>query len=238
MNQGIYSLAATMVNQLNRVEVTSNNLANANTNGFKEDNLVEGSFNYYLRRSKEKDFEPTKYNMVTNTVPKIDGNFIKKDVGSLVITGNTLDFAIKDSNKFFKIKDSNNNIILTRDGGFKNLNGFLVTHNGLKVLNTNNKPITIEDQFEKSIALVETDFKNLNKIGDNTYKIINNKNVKNITNSGGQNILQGSIEKSNVNTIIAMVSLIDSQRRLEQSQTAMKGIDDMNQKLISKLGSK
>jgi len=48
VNPGIYSLSATMVNQLNRVDVLSNNLANVNTYGFKEDNLVEGSFNHYL----------------------------------------------------------------------------------------------------------------------------------------------------------------------------------------------
>ena len=34
MNQGTYPLAATMINQINRLDMISNNLANSNTNGF------------------------------------------------------------------------------------------------------------------------------------------------------------------------------------------------------------
>lgn len=35
MNQGVYPLAASMINQINRLDQISNNLANINTNGFK-----------------------------------------------------------------------------------------------------------------------------------------------------------------------------------------------------------
>ena len=35
MNQGTYPLAASMINQFNRLDQISNNLANINTNGFK-----------------------------------------------------------------------------------------------------------------------------------------------------------------------------------------------------------
>jgi len=237
MNSGMYSLAATMVNQLNRVEVTANNLANANTNGFKEDHVVEGSFNYYLTRAKKDDFEPTKYNTVTNTVPKIDGNFVNNEVGSVVITGNTLDFALKQPDQFFKVRTPQNKILFTRDGGFKNSNGFLVTQDGSKVLDNNNNPIQITDGFEKRIGIVGTTFDNLQKVGDNKYEAKEDKQVKLLLNQQ-DNVLQGAVEKSNVNSIVAMVSLIDSQRRLEQAQKAMRGIDDINQKLITKLGSR
>ena len=36
MNQGVYPLAASMINQNNRLEQISNNLANVNTFGFKK----------------------------------------------------------------------------------------------------------------------------------------------------------------------------------------------------------
>ena len=55
MTQGIHQLTASMVNQLNRVDVISNNLANANTVGFKEENLAEGTFNRYLKQQEKKD---------------------------------------------------------------------------------------------------------------------------------------------------------------------------------------
>lgn len=246
MNQAIYSLSATMVNQLNRVDVLSNNIANTNTAAFKQDNLVEGSFNYYLKRSLQnntkisnepKDPNIIKQNIIQNTIPKIDGDYIKGDVGSIVTTGNKLDFSLKDNEIFFKIEDKNGDILLTRDGSFKNINGFLGTAQGDKVLNADNKPIALEDGFENQISLIKTPFTNLDKIGNNNYKSEDIKKLTPIINND-QYMLQGSIEKSNVNAVTAMVALIDSQRRLEQAQKAITGIDDINGKLISQIGNK
>ena len=237
MNQGIYSLSATMINQLNRVGVLSNNLANINTNGFKEDNLVEGSFNHYLDRLTQKRFESKKLSIVTNTIPKIDGDFIKGEVGPIVQTGNKLDFALKTNESFFKIKDNNNQILLTRDGSFKNINGFLSTADGLRVLNADNEPIQIEEGFENLISLVKTKFSNLDKVGNNYYKINDMKQLAPIV-SNEAHLLQGAIEKSNVNGVTTMVALIDAQRRLEQAQKAVSGIDEINQKLLTKVGGR
>lgn len=41
MNQGVYPLAASMINQINRLDQISNNLANINTNGFKQEGTTE-----------------------------------------------------------------------------------------------------------------------------------------------------------------------------------------------------
>jgi len=237
MNQGIYALSATMINQLNRVDVISNNIANTNTVAFKQDNLVEGSFNYYLKRAKEDKTPVTKENIIHNTIPKIDGNYINSAIGSISETGNKLDFALVDRDSFFKIKDLHGNIVYTRDGNFKNLNGFLVTSKGEKVLDIQNNPIRIEDGFEQRISLIVTPFSNLHKRGDNNYIAIDTKKIKTIV-SNDEKMIQGAIEKSNINAIKSMVALIDAQRRLEQAQKAMTGIDDINSKLISKLGSR
>lgn len=237
MNPAIYSLSATMVNQLNRVDVLSNNIANANTNAFKEDNLVEGSFNYYLNRAKENNTEVTRQSVINNTIPKIDGDYIKGDVGSITPTGNQLDFALKENEIFFKVQNKNGEILLTRDGSFKNINGFLATSQGEKVLNVDNQPIAIADGFEEQISLVKTPFTNLQKIGNNNYKSEDNKKAETVLLNNSY-MLQGSIERSNVNTVSAMVALIDSQRRLEQSQKAMTGIDEINGKLITQIGNK
>ena len=75
MNQGTYPLAASMINQFNRLDQISNNLANTNTNGFKQDGLTETTFNYYLQRAQNEGFTPSKINTVTNNIPKIDAKF-------------------------------------------------------------------------------------------------------------------------------------------------------------------
>ncbi|MCK5293588.1 MAG: flagellar hook-basal body protein [Arcobacteraceae bacterium] len=237
MNSAIYALSATMVNQLNRVDILSNNIANANTNAFKEDNLVEGSFNYYLTRAKENNIEVSRQSIINNTIPKIDGDYIKGDLGSIKPTGNRLDFALKDNEIFFKIQNKAGEILLTRDGGFKNIDGFLSTSQSEKVLNANNQSIAIVDGFEEQISLVKTPFTNLQKVGNNNYRSEDSKQVETVLLNGSY-ILQGSIEKSNINTVSAMVALIDSQRRLEQSQKAMTGIGEINSKLITQIGNK
>ena len=234
MNQGVYSLAATMVNQLNRVDVLSNNLANANTNGFKQDNLTQGSFNYYLEKSAKENIQTTNLNITNNTVPKIDGNFMSSIHGAIVTTANQLDFAINEKDVFFKVQGLNKEVLLSKDGSFKNKDGFLVNSEGQFILNNDNEKINIDEGFENLISLVKTPFANLSKVGNNNYKVNDIKQNTTIINNDSY-LLQGSLEKSNVNTITTMVSLIDSQRRLEQAQKASVGINEMNQKLIEKL---
>lgn len=238
MTQGIHPLTANMVNQLNRVDTISNNLANVNTVGFKEDSVAEGSFNHYLTRMQEEKKDVSKLSYVMNTIPKIDGNYIDGSLGSITPTGNKLDFALNDSDMFFKVKDHNNNVLLTRNGQFKILNGELVTQNGYKVLNENNEPIVPEagEDIVPNIAVVKTDFKNLNKVGDNNYKIKDQKNIQALENNM-EFIVQGSIEQSTVNPVKSMVSLIEAQRKFEQAQKAIAGIDSINQKVIDSIGN-
>lgn len=238
MTQGTHTLAANMINQLNRVDTISNNLANANTKGFKQDNLVEGSFNHYLKKMDIENKEPLPMSSVMNTIPKIDGKFIDSTLGSITATGNKLDFALSSSEMFFKVEDKNGNVFLTRDGSFKSLNGELVTQNGNKVLGINDEPIIIdqEEEFVNNIAVVSTNYKNLDKIGDNNYKVIKNEELNNVQNPL-QHLVRGSIEQSNVNGVKAMVSLIEAQRRFEQAQKAITGIDTINQKVIDSVGS-
>ena len=40
------------------------------------------------------------------------------------MTGNPLDFALNAPDTFFKIQNENGDIVYTRDGSFKNLDGF------------------------------------------------------------------------------------------------------------------
>ena len=173
MNQGTYPLAASMINQFNRLDQISNNLANINTNGFKQEGTTETTFNYYLQRAYEENIVPTKINTVTNNIPKIDAKFINSEMGPIAMTGNALDFALNDPDTFFKVQNANGDIVYTRDGSFKNLDNFLVDGNGNHVLNSDNEPIVVEDNFASQIGVTKIAYTNLEKIGDNTYKLKN-----------------------------------------------------------------
>jgi flagellar basal-body rod protein FlgG len=238
MNQGTYPLAAAMVNEINRVDVVSNNLANLNTNGFKQEGVTEGSFNYYLQRAAQEGFSPTKINSVTNTIPKIDAKYINQEKGPIVATGNNLDFALKDNNTFFRVQDDSGEVVYSRDGAFKSLNGFLVNSSGQFILNNDNEPIAVEDaDFIQQIAIVRIDYNDLEKFKDNNFKEKENGAfVENIDDNSGF-LIQGSIEKSNVNTVLSMVNLIDAQRAFERAQKGVNSIDEMNSKVIDKIGN-
>lgn len=236
MNQGTYPLAASMINQINRLDQISNNLANINTNGFKQEGTTETTFNYYLQRMQAENTAPTKINTVTNTIPKMDAKFINSEMGPIAMTGNVLDFALSNPDTFFKIQNQNGDIVYSRDGAFKNLDNFLVDSNGNNVLNADNEPIVIEDGFALQIGVIKTPFTNLEKIGDNTYSL-KDANAMEVFENNDSLVLQGAIEKSNVNSVTAMVELIDAHRRFDQSQKAVKSIDDLNAALIDKIGS-
>jgi flagellar basal-body rod protein FlgG len=242
MTQGIHPLAASMINQLNRVDTISNNLANVNTTGFKQDNLAEGTFNHYLEKQDNKrnkiDTLDEKLSAVMNTIPKIDTKYLDSKIGAIIPTGNNLDFALAKDDLFFKVKDKNNNILYTRDGSFKSLDGKLVTSNGDQVLDAQNNPISIDadNEFSKKISIVTTSFKNLDKTGNNNYKVIDDKQLANVENNS-EVLLQATLERSNVNSIKSMVGLIEAQRSFEQAQKAVAGIDELNKKVIADVGT-
>lgn len=236
MNQGTYPLAGSMINQINRLDQISNNLANINTNGFKQEGTTETTFNHYLKRAQEEGIVPTKINTITNNIPKIDAKFINSEMGPIAMTGNTLDFALSSPDTFFKIQNADGDIVYSRDGAFKNLDNFLVDSNGNNILNADNEPIVVEGDISSQVGVVKIPYTNLEKIGDNTFSI-KDPNEMEIFENNDSLIVQGSIEKSNVNSVSAMVELIDAHRRFDQSQKAIKAIDELNAGLIDKIGS-
>ena len=53
MQGGFYSSVGGMVTQINRLDVITNNIANANTTGFKRDDVVIGDFMRLYEQHKE-----------------------------------------------------------------------------------------------------------------------------------------------------------------------------------------
>lgn len=235
MNQGTYPLAASMINQMNRVDNISNNLANSRTIGFKEEGLAEGSFNNYLKKANLEGRETSYINEITNKVPKIDEKFIINDQGPVIQTGNTLDFALKFPSTYFAVLNQNGDIEYTRDGSFKNLDGFIVDSNGNNILSADGEPLAFEEGFMTAIGVFNIESTNLEKFGDNNYKVKNQADVLPIEDNESY-ILQGSLEGSNVDSLRSMVALIEAQRNLENAQKGITGIDSLNEKVIQKLG--
>lgn len=141
MQTGYYAAAAGMVTQFNRLDNIANNLANVNTAGFKEDDLVVGDFMRIFQEKRDElpnanqTKEGAKFiNRTLTRAPQIVDSYTKQTVGTLQNTSNSLDFALTGEGLFFAVRTPQG-VRLTRDGSFStNDEGKLVTKQGYEVL--------------------------------------------------------------------------------------------------------
>jgi flagellar basal-body rod protein FlgG len=258
MLNGFYDATGAMVTQFNRLNVISNNLANVNTDGFKQDDIIIGDFSRILKESRgnlpleNNTKEAAKFiNRNINKVPIVVEEYTNFSVGSLQRTGNPLDVALKQKNAFFSIQTPTGEK-LTRAGNFEiDSQGYLVTTQGFKVLDTKNNPIqlapnasiTIDknaDIFQNgrkiaTMKIVKIDNLNtLKKIGNNMFDFIPDTATIDTQNS----TLQRFLEKSNVNPVTEMTELIETNRLVEAYQKVMTTyMDDLNKDAIEKLAN-
>jgi flagellar basal-body rod protein FlgF len=272
MQTGYYSAAAGMVAQFNRLDNIANNLANVNTAGFKEDNLVVGDFMRVLKEARDNlpnennSVDGAKFlNRAMTKAPQIVDQYTNYSVGNMQKTDNQMDFALSKEGLFFAVKTPQG-IRLTRDGSFTtNDEGTLVTKQGYEVLsdtyyseggkitlNAEDSIMTVDKngqistnlpnsvQFGQSSKLFVAQPENINllvKEGDNLFKYDAPGEIKNIEASGA--VVNGFIEKSNVNAVKMMTQMIETNRLVGMYQKVMSSqMDDMNNDAINKLAKK
>jgi len=144
MQTGYYQAAAGMVTQFNRLDLIANNLANVNTAGYKQDDVIVGDFMrvYQEARDELPHENNTKegakfYNRTMARTPQVVEEYTNYSAGNLQKTDNTLDIALAQENLYFLVKTPQG-IRLTRDGSFTtNDEGKLVTKQGYEVLPSN-----------------------------------------------------------------------------------------------------
>ncbi len=143
MQNGFYTVAGAMVTQFNRLDQISNNLANLNTNGYKEQNLVIGDFMRIYQQKRDdlplqnQTKEAAKFlNRSINRVPHIVNEYNDFSMGPMKATGNPLDLALGEKDLFFAV-ETPAGVRLTRDGAFKlDEQGRVVTKEGYPVLSS------------------------------------------------------------------------------------------------------
>lgn len=165
MQTGYYSATAGMVAQFNRLDTIANNLANVNTIGYKEDDVVIGDFTKLLKEARDElpienhTKDGAKFiNRAMTKAPHIVEGFTDHSVGQLQSTSNALDFALTKEGLFFAVKTPAG-IRLTRDGAFtKDDDGKLVTKEGYEVLDNSplSDPQTITFNNQENSVVVDS----------------------------------------------------------------------------------
>lgn len=235
-----------MTRETKRLDIISNNLANASTTGFKSDGAVCGTFKKALSDVMVSGSRID----VANYTPDIVNTYTKFSQGSLQSTGNTTDLAISnDDSAFFTVEDKSGNRLYTRDGSFIiDKDNYLVTSEGYKVLGTDGYVNINENEFGISVTgqisdnsgnilgnLLITSFDNpetLSKIGDNMLEA----SEESVEKEFNGEVQQGYLEMSNVNTVNEMVNMIAISRAYEANQKVLQSQDEMLGKAVSDVG--
>lgn len=265
MQTGFYSNTGGMVTQFNRLDVISNNLANINTTGFKRDDVVIGDYMRLYSETHDElplrnHTRPASQhlNRAMVRVPQIVEEYTDHDIGVLAQTGNPLDLALQNPNTFFAVQTPNG-VRYTRDGAFKlDEAGTLVSKEGFAVLNPDGAPITLPidrriavnaegtfyaqnetnlEEQEEVAAVGISRFDNpkwLEKQGDNYFKTSEYANP--IRAAGTFLVAQGYLEKSNINAVSEMTSLVETNRLVGMYQKVMDThMNEINSDAINKL---
>ena len=262
MVKGLYTAFTGMVNEQKRLDVLSNNLANADTNGYKKEGTTSQTFADELAiRIKDTSYYGMKKNLGTMSMGvHIGETYTDYSQGNYKITDNQTDFAI-NGNGFFAIsytdKAGNTSVKYTRDGAFiVNSQGYLVTKDGDFVLNRNgamntdpnsriqvnpNLPIVVtadgniyqNDVLVGDIGLTDfADYDYIAKFGENLYDIVDGATI--IESEATMD--QGCLEASNVNVVSEMVNMITISRAYQAGQKVINAVDETLDKAVNQVG--
>ena len=256
MVKGLYTAYTGMVNEQNRMDIMTNNLANASTVGYKKEGSTSQTFNDVLT-VKIKDQSVGMRNAqkigIKNPGVKIGENYTDYSQGSFRITDNTYDLALSGDGFFaieFTNKAGETDTKYTRAGQFTlNKDGYLVTEEGDYVLDTQNRRIRLntlidsqitEDgtiyQNNRAVARIQvTDFADYNyleKYGETYYQPIEGAR----TIAANAQVKSGYLEMANVQIVSEMVNLISITRAYESNQKVIQTIDGSLDVAVNQIG--
>ena len=233
MYKGIYIALSGAVLKQSQMEVIAQNLANADTVGYKKDKI---SFKDYLMPMDIIGLQPD--GKVMSSISSFKTDF---SVGNLIKTGNSLDIAL-DGSGFIALEGDR----YTRRGDLeRDREGYLTTHNGIKVLG-NNGPIRLPNG---NVEISVTGGISVNGVQVDSIKIIDFPQTESPSKVGegiffkNENgvkadisVKQGYLETSNVDIIKEMVSMIETLREFEAYQKAIQTFDEASAKINNEIG--
>lgn len=255
MIRSLFTAATGMEAQKLNIDVIANNLANANTVGFKKSRadfqeLIYQSLKSPGAVSAEGAQVPTGIQVGLGVKPVAVQKMF--DQGDFVHTGNSLDLVIEGEG-FFQISMPDGTIAYSRAGAFKLDNeGRIVNSDGYPIepgITIPSDTLSISISSDGKISVLQPGSITPVEVGQiELARFINpgglkpiGKNLFLATDSSGEattgnpsaeglgNINQGFIELSNVNVVQEMVNMIISQRAYEINSKAVQTSDDMLQ---------
>ena len=158
MLKGLYVAYTGMINEQNRMDILTNNLANASTVGYKKEGSTSQAFDDVLTvKIRDASVGRRIVQRVGSNNPgvKIGENYTDFTQGSFRITGNTYDLALAGEGFFaveFTNKAGETSTLYTRAGQFTlDRDGYLRTEDGDYVLDAQDRRIRLNPLLETKI---------------------------------------------------------------------------------------
>ncbi len=236
MDNAIYASLTRQSGLMREMRAIANNMANANTTGFRREGVI---FSEYM--------VPLQDNGETLAMANIRGRMVDLEPGGMTLTKGTYDLAI-DGEGFFMVQTPQGNR-LTRAGAFQtNAEGEIVNPDGYPLLDDGQAPIVIPPGA-KSIGVgtdgtVSADGQPIGRVG-----VFANPYPANLRHAAGTlfdageatepmddaTIRQGFIEESNVNPVTEIARMIEVQRAYELGQSFLDQEDQRIRQAITSL---
>ena len=224
MRIGFYAAALGALEQEKRLDVISNNLANAATPGYKRDSV------------HFKDF------MFQSTYSRLDQ-------GKIAQTGNPLDIALSGDG-YLRVQ-SDDGVLYTRAGNLRlNRDNILVTQEGWPVLGKSG-PITVENtafRVEQGGQIFDGDSEvdtldivkfppdaRLEKARSGYFKPA--QSTVSPLPSEGFTVQQGALEEPNFDIVQEMTQMIETSRIFEAYQKTLRMHEEQDANITTKLGN-
>ena len=253
MLRALKTAALGMTAQQMNVDVIANNLANVNTTGFKKSSIEFQDLLYDTIQTGNKDGREGREkpgNLQIGLGNRPIATYRSFSAGNISETGNALDIAI-NGRGFFQVEMSDGSYAYTRDGALKiNSEGYLVTNSGLRVYPEISFPeraqgININQDGTISVMLEgESEAQELGRIELVSFMnpsglSAQGSNLFTVTEASGEpvygmpgeeglgTLVQGYLEKSNVDVAQEMINLIVAQRAYEINSKAVQTADEL-----------
>jgi len=261
MNLALWAAKTGLDAQNTQMAVISNNLANANTTGYKADRAAFQDLMYQnIQQVGAQSTQNTQYSTGLSLgtgvrIAATEKNYLQ---GSVLQTGGNLDLSVTGSG-FFQITMPDGTLSYTRDGSFSlDSQGNVVTASGYPLSPAITIPITAQSVTVGADGTVSvTTAGNAKATTVGQIQLANFINVEGLQPKGNNlltesaasgapqvgtpntnglgSLAQGSLETSNVNTVTELVNMIECQRAYEMNSKAISTTDQMLQYLTTNL---
>ncbi|WP_353475734.1 flagellar hook basal-body protein (plasmid) [Salipiger sp. H15] len=245
MDNSIYVALSQLTALERQLDVTSNNIANANSSGYKAERVL---FETYLQ-TDDAALSGDGTNYVLDR-----GSYVDNSSGAIMPTGNALDLALSGDG-WFAYQTAGGQTAFGRDGGFiLDTEGRVITATGAQLLDAGGAPLVLPPAQAATVSISNDgvisdaegavlgqvgiftlpDRQSLGRSGGGMF-VPQEGNARLIPDETGSQIIQGAVEMSNVQAVTEVTRLISIQQAYQQSLNLVQSDDDLKKEMLSRI---